>query len=132
MDYSEKEQQQQQQQNHTRTKNTRWGARYLIGYTEKEQQQQQNRIERERERGVSTETQREVAGFIHAKGRGYTQRDTIPYRPCRRSSRSPTPGEHRNVPPESRSTVDTNTVSPRYLQDAVHTPNCPTKFPRHR
>ena len=69
---------------------------------------------------------------LHAKERGYAQRDTIPYRPGRRSSRSPAPGENRNVPPESRSTVDTNTVSPRYLQDAVHTPNCPTKFLRHR
>ena len=70
IDYSEKEQQQQRQQNHTRTKNTRWGARYLRGYTEKEKQQQQNRTGKEREGGVSTETEREVAGFVHAKVRG--------------------------------------------------------------
>ena len=99
--------------------------------------------ERERERETETETERGGGGsqyrdtergcrVLHAKERGYAQRDTIPYRPGRRSSRSPAPGENRNVPPESRSTVDTNTVSPRYLQDAVHTPNCPTKFLRHR
>ena len=51
------------------------GARYLIGYTEKEQQQQQNRIGKERERGVSTETQREVAGFYTPKEEG-THRET--------------------------------------------------------
>ena len=67
-------------------------ARYLIGYTEKEQQQQQNRIgrdrdrERETEREESVRRQREIAGSIHAKGRGYAQTDTIAYRPGRRSS----------------------------------------------
>ena len=92
-----------------------------------------NKIEdRRTERRVNTETEREVAGFIHAKGKEAAQTDTVPYRPGRRSKRSPAPEEHRNVQPESRSTVDTNTVSPRYLQDAVHTPNCPTKFPRHK
>ena len=38
----------------------------------------------------------------------------LTYRPGKRSSWSPATGEHWNVPPESRSTVDTNTVSPRY------------------
>ena len=104
----------EQHQNHTRTQNNRWGARYLIHYTGKEQQHQHNRVGKERERDESVRKEREVTGFIHAKGRGYAQTDTIPYRPGRRSSWSPTPGEHRNVPPGSRSTVDTNTVSPRY------------------
>ena len=94
------------------------GARYLMHYTEKRKKSNNpntNTIEwGKREREESVRKQREVTGFIHAKGRGYAQTDTIPYRPGRRSSWSPTPGEHRNVPPESRSTVDTNTVSPRY------------------
>ena len=73
------------------------GARYLTCYTENENNSKKNRIGQERERGVSTETEREVAGFIHAKVRGYAQTDTIPYRPGRRSSWSPTPGEHDTV-----------------------------------
>ena len=60
------------------------GARYLIGYKKKNNS---NKIEQgKRERGVSTETEREVTGFIHAKVSGYAQTDTIPYRPGRRSS----------------------------------------------
>ena len=91
------------------------GPRYLIHYTGKEQQHQHNRVGKEKkERRIGTETEGEVTGFIHAKGGGYAQTNTIPYRPGRGSSWSPTPGEHRNVPPGSRSSVDTNTVSPRY------------------
>ena len=123
----------EQQQNHTRTPNTTRGAIYLIHYTEKEQQHQQNRVGKERERDESVRIQRERLQGL------YTQKEEGTHRQTRYLTDwaggvaglrhlENTGMSHQN--PEAQQTQ--TRLVPGILQDAVHTPSCPTEFPGHR